>query len=201
MKLNFKKVFDFRNPKVRNIAAMAVLIVAVGALWYYKIIQVRNEKIGILREDLRKQEAELTTILALKPQLNQLKEDVRNNEKRLDSLKSIFPDQKEIPKLLMEITGIARATNILTVKFDPLPDVPREYYVENHYHLTVKGNYHSLANFYSFLANLPLIINLGKVVIRPNPSLQEQIKVHEEYGTDVQSIMASFQMTTFSSKK
>jgi type IV pilus assembly protein PilO len=113
----------------------------------------------------------------------------------------MFPDQKEIPKLIREITGVARASGIYTTRFNPLPDIQREYYVENRYDLSVTGGYHQLAQFFSFLANMPLIINLSNVVISQNPSLEQSKQEAEEHGTPITSIMATFQMTTFSSKK
>lgn len=201
MDLNKLKKIDWKDPKIRNVAVI-ILLTAIGVyLWYSNVYEIRKNDIVNLEHKLKEKQAELQTILALKPQLNQLREEVKINEGKRDSLKSIFPDQKEIPKLLKEITSIARASGILTIKFDPLPDIKKEYYIENHYMLTVRGSYHSLANFYSFLANLPLIVNLTKVTIRPNSKLKEQIELFESYGNDIRTVTASFEMTTFSSKQ
>jgi type IV pilus assembly protein PilO len=195
LKLNLK------NPHVRNVMIIFAVGLVATVFWYQMVY------VGIVKEksrcesELKRKQNELTNILILKPQLKILEKDIASARIKLDSLKSMFPDQKEIPKLIREITGVARASNIYTTRFNPLPDIQREYYVENRYDISVTGGYHQLAQFFSFLANMPLIINLSNVSIRMNPALAESKKEAEEHGTPVTSITASFQMTTFSSKK
>jgi type IV pilus assembly protein PilO len=192
---------DFKKPRVRNVLIILAVGLVLGFLWYQFVYVGINEETIRLESDLKKKQAELNNILILKPQLKTLEKDIAAAGVRLDSLKSMFPDQKEIPKLIREITGVARASNIYTTRFNPQPDVQREYYVENRYDLSVTGGYHQLAQFFSFLANMPLIINLSNVSIHENPSLAQSKKEAEEHGIPVTSITASFQMTTFSSKR
>ncbi len=192
---------DFKNPQLRNVLVISAAGILLGLVWYqFAYVGINREK-SRLENELKKKQNELNNILILKPQLKTLEKDITAASIRLDSLKSMFPDQKEIPKLIREITGVARATDIYTTRFNPLPDVQREYYVENRYDLAVTGGYHQLAQFFCFLANMPLIINLSNMSIRANPSLAQSKIDAEEHGTPVTSIVASFQMTTFSSKK
>ena len=192
---------DLKNPRVRNILIIAALGLGGLLLWYQTVYVERQRSVDSLHRELERKQNELNSILALKPQLKKLEKDIALAQVRLDSLKSMFPDQKEIPKLIREITSVARASEIYTTRFNPLPDIQREYYVENRYDMTVAGGYHQLAEFYGFLANLPLIINLSNVSIKANGNLAQSKKEAEEHGGPVSSINASFQMTTFSSKK
>jgi type IV pilus assembly protein PilO len=192
---------DLKNQNVRNILIIAAIGIAGMLLWYQTVYVERQSTVNSLHRELDRKQSELNSILALKPQLKKLEKDIAVAQVRLDSLKSMFPDQKEIPKLIREITSVARASEIYTTRFNPLPDIQREYYVENRYDMTVSGGYHQLAEFYGFLANLPLIINLSNVSIKVNGGLAQSKKEAEEHGGPVSSIVASFQMTTFSSKK
>jgi type IV pilus assembly protein PilO len=192
---------DLKNPRVRNILIIAAVGVAGTLLWYQTVYVERQRTVDTLHREFERKQNELNSILALKPQLKKLEKDIAAAQVRLDSLKSMFPDQKEIPKLIREITSVARASEIYTTKFSPLPDIQREYYVENRYDMSVSGGYHQLAEFYGFLANLPLIINLSNVSIKANGNLAQSKKEAEEHGGPVSSIAASFQMTTFSSNK
>ncbi|HUI91741.1 MAG TPA: type 4a pilus biogenesis protein PilO [Chitinivibrionales bacterium] len=195
------KSLNLKNPHVRNILIIVGVAVVSVALWYqFVFVEIRQET-NNLKAELVKKQNELNQIQVLKPQLKKLESDIAAASVRLDSLKSMFPDQKEIPKLIREITAVARASGIYTNRFNPLPDIQREYYVENRYDLSVTGGYHQLAQFFSFLANMPLIINLSSVSIQLNPSLEQSKHEAEEHGTPIASINASFQMTTFSSKK
>ena len=192
---------DLKDPKFR--APLSIIVVGlVGiALWYFNVYAAKNEECTALKTQLAKKQNELNNILALKPQLYRLEQEAAMSQHTLDSLKSIFPDQKEIPKMIREITAVAHASGIYTTKFNPRPDVEREYYIENRYDIAVLGGYHNLGQFYSFLASMPLIINLSNVSIKTNPKIEESKKNSEEHGSAVNSVTASFTMTTFSSKK
>jgi type IV pilus assembly protein PilO len=185
-----------RNP------LLIVLFGILGVVWWQQMIYSEKNRVYVgLKTELEGKQKELNSILALKPQLARLEQEIAFAQHKLDSLKSIFPDQKEVPKLIREITGVARASGIFTTRFNPLPDIEKEYYVENRYDLSVEGGYHDLARFYSFLANMPLIINLSNVSIKTSPKIEESKKLSEEHGNAVTTTITSFRMTTFSSKK
>lgn len=193
--------FDIKNPRIRNPLLIALFGV-LGFIWWQQMVYAEKNVVRArLSTDLEGKQKELNSILALKPQLARLEQETALAQHRLDSLKSIFPDQKEVPKLIREITGVARASGIYTTKFNPLPDIEKEYYIENRYDLTVEGGYHDLARFYSFLANMPLIINLSHVAIKTSSKMEESKKLSEEHGNTVTTTVTSFRMTTFSSKK
>ena len=192
---------DLKNPRLR-IPALLVLIGIGGALLWYQQFYIPTEAVISDLDKKRKAKQEtLRTILALKPQLNVLKQELGNAQDKLDSLKSIFPDQKEIPKLIREITSVARASGITTTKFNPLTDIEKEYFIENRYNITVNGGYHDLAEFFAFLANFPLIINLSSVNISANPDFSSSQDIQNFQEADRATIVSSFEMTTFSSKK
>jgi type IV pilus assembly protein PilO len=193
--------FNFKNSKLK-FPLLITLIAAGGCfLWYQQVYDPLNSEIITLKAQRDQQSDTLRTIMALKPQLNSLKLELDQAQHALDSLKAMFPDQKEIPKLIREITGVARASGITTTKFNPLEDVEKEYYVENKYNITVSGNYHSLANFFAFLANFQLIVNLTSVSILANSEVDESLRGDGTIETEPETIVSSFEMTTFSSKK
>ena len=198
--MNMKKVtLSNKNTQI----CVFIVVATIGALvwWYLSIYAQRMEQVTILKTEYSTKQNRLNTILAMKPQLKRLRIEARANEGRLDSLKSIFPDQKEIPKLIRDITGVTRASGIITTKFIPLPDVVQEYYIENRYKIEIIGGYHQVANFFSYLSGLSLIINLEAVSIVPNPKNDFEKKQYAEYGGQIQTVKAGFMMTTFSSKK
>ncbi|MBN1604667.1 MAG: type 4a pilus biogenesis protein PilO [Chitinispirillaceae bacterium] len=192
--------FNLKNSKLKYPLLITAIVAGACFLWYQQVFAPIHSQIISLKKDRDNQKDTLRTIMALKPQLNTLKEDLNRSENTLDSLKSMFPDNKEIPKLIREITGVARASGITATKFNPLADVEREYYIENRYNITVSGTYHNLANFFAFLANFQLIINLSTVSILANPENQPQEGV-AAIETEPETIVSSFEMTTFSSKK
>jgi type IV pilus assembly protein PilO len=192
---------NLKNPKLKIILLITAIAAGGCFLWYQQVYTPLNTEITALKEQQKCQNDTLRTIMALKPQLNILSEELNRAQHTLDSLKAMFPDQKEIPKLIREITGVARASGITTTKFNPLADVEREYYVENRYNITVSGTYHNLANFFAYLANFQLIINLTSVSILANADFVTPQEGEATIETEPETIVSSFEMTTFSSKK
>ncbi len=196
-----KTKFNLKDPKYRIPILLSLIMVGMIAIWYYYVYAPNIEKIHQLEQKVNAKQDTLRTIQALKPQLTMLREELRLAEHKLDSLKSIFPDQKEIPRLIREITSVARATGITTTKFNPMPDIEKEYYVENHYNIAVSGGYHQLAEFFAFLANFTLIINLSSMHITTNPEYDPVPVLMGAVENGNETIVSQFEMTTFSSKK
>jgi type IV pilus assembly protein PilO len=195
-----KITINLKDPRLRIPVLVGLVALGGGYYWYSQVYtSLRTEQESISRQLVAKQDT-LRTIQALKPQLSQLREELRLSQLKLDSLKSIFPDQKEIPKLIRELTSVASASGINTTKFNPMPDVEREYFIENHYQIAVDGGYHNLAEFFAFLANFTLIINLSNVNIAANPEAVRS-ETSPAVGSQASSMVAMFEMTTFSSKK
>ncbi len=196
-----KLKIDFRDNRVRIALAIALIGIAGAVALYQYLIVPAQEQLNQLEQTLNDKQNELNTIRTIEQQMARLEQALELSNRELDSLRSIFPDEKEIPKLIREITRVARASGIYTRRFNPLPDVVREYYVENRYSLSVSGGYHELAHFFSFLANLPLMINVSNVDLKANPGIQQSIDDYKLHGGVVETIEATFEMTTFSSKR
>ena len=194
-----KPSINLKDPRLRVPLLMLIIVLAGGYYWFDQMYTPLKTEKTSLEKELTAQKDTLRIIQALKPQLAQLRMELNTAQNKLDSLKSIFPDQKEVPKLIREITSVARASGITTTRFNPMPDVEREYYIENRYSIMVEGRYHDLADFYAFLANFTLIINLSSMHIATNPSFSLAEELAE--NTLAPTVLASFQMTTFSSRK
>ncbi len=195
------KKINYRDRKVQ--AGLVILLVGAGLVygWYNYMYAPAQQEYEALNSEVEEKEKKLHILVAMKPQLEKIKAEIVAKSILLDSLKSIFPDQKEVPKLIHEITRLSQASEVQTTKFNPLDDVQREYYVENRYQLSMWGGYHDFAAFLSRLANLRLIINLSEVKLLTHPTLQQVLQESEGAQTPSQTIEASFVLTTFSSRR
>jgi type IV pilus assembly protein PilO len=199
-KAKAKLKLDIKDPKVRNPLIILALAGFLGYLWNDYSFTPLRENIAVLENQKEKKESELRTINALKPQLDRLRKETVMATAKLDSLKNIFPDQKEVPRLIREITAVNRKSNVVTTRFLPMPDVVREYYVENKYNVAVAGDFHNLGEFFSYLANFQLIINLGGVAVNANPNYT-RADPEAPVKDDTPTIFATFELTTFSSRR
>ena len=195
-----KSKIDLKNPKIRN--PLVVLLIAIGAVfvWYNSFYMDVKDQLEQAQKQVESKESEWRTIQALIPQQETLRKELVRAEAELDSLRAMFPDQREVPRLIRELSSVGLASRIVTTKFTPLPDVEQEYYIENRYNVAVAGMYHNLGEFFAFLANFPLVINLSSMIISANPGYEEAIKRDDPIEVFVPSVLATFEMTTFSSK-
>lgn len=195
------KKINYRDRKVQ--AGLVILLVGAGLVygWYNYMYAPAQQEFDKLKGEVEQKEKKLHVLVAMKPQLEKIKAEIVAKSILLDSLKSIFPDQKEVPKLIHEITRLSQASEVQTTKFNPMEDVQREYYVENRYQLSMWGGYHDFASFLSRLANLRLIINLSEVKLLTHPTLQQALQESEGAQAPTQTIEASFVLTTFSSRR
>jgi len=192
---------DIKDPNVRNVLIAVAVIGFLGWAWYDQVYVPLHTSIMELTDKKEKLDAELMKINALKPQLEKLRQEAAERTAKLDSLKNIFPDQKEVPRLIREMTTVNRKSNVATTRFTPKPDVVKEYYIENKYDVTVSGNYHNLGALFSYFANFQLIVNLSNVTINANPGYASGKSASGQGEESQPSVVATFEMTTFSSRR
>lgn len=195
------KRINLRDRKVQ--IGLIILVAGIGGsvYWYNQMYEPQTVELAALRKKVDEKQQKLNTIKAMRPQLERIRAEIVAKRILLDSLKSIFPDQKEVPKLIHEITRLSNASNVLATTFNPMADVKREYYVENRYKLAMWGGYHDFATFLSRLANLRLIINLSEVKLLTHPDLSAAMGEDDAGGVPKNTIQATFTLTTFSSRR
>ncbi|MDR2592393.1 MAG: type 4a pilus biogenesis protein PilO [Chitinispirillales bacterium] len=192
---------DIKDPNVRNALIGVGVILLLSYLWFDSFYSPKMEEIKELTDRKEKVEAELLKINALKPQLERLRQEAVIMAAKLDSLKNIFPDQKEVPRLIREITAVNRRSGVITTRFTPMPDVEKEYYIENKYNVSMLGDYHNLGALFSYFANFQLIVNVDNLSISANPSYGSGGKGPGLFDEKQPSVLAVFELTTFSSRK
>jgi Tfp pilus assembly protein PilO len=191
---------DLKDPKVKHILLALLVVVGGGFYWFDSFYTPKSETIAALEEQKAKAERDLVEINSLRPQIENLRRESAVLTARLDSLKNIFPDGRELPRLIRELTAINRKSGVATTRFTPKPEVIRDYYVENKYDVEVEGNYHDLGALFSHLANFQFIVNLANVSIRANPSFGSG-SGGDGFVERQPSVQATFEMTTFSSRR
>jgi type IV pilus assembly protein PilO len=202
-----KTKLSMKDPGVRNVLMAVGLIALAGFLWFDQVYTPLHQEVKRLEEEKDRVEAELLKINALKPQIQRLRQEAAALEGELDSLKNMFPDGKELPRLIRELTSVNRRSNVIVTRFMPKPDVVKEYYIENKYDVAMSGDYHNIGALFSYMANFQLIINLSNMSISANPNFGNDVRrggsgMGGAVSVERQpSVNVTFEMTTFSSKK
>ena len=124
--------------------------------------RVQDEELR-LRQEFEKKQAKAANLEAYRQQLAEMEESFGTMLRQL-------PDKTEVAALLVDVSQTGLAAGLEFSLFQPLGEVPREFYAELPIKLRVTGGYHEFGEFISGLASLPRIVTIHDVVMQPSGS-------------------------------
>jgi type IV pilus assembly protein PilO len=89
----------------------------------------------------------------------------------------------------------------LPTKFLPLPGEEKEFYRENHYSVTLSSSYHGLGMLFGEIANFRYPTTIRRMTIDRVADLDKVVDDSRDHGEIPKTLVASFQLTTFTSKR
>lgn len=181
--------------------AVFAAIAYMGWTFYDQKYVAYAEESQRLESSIRDKRGQLRQILAQKQRIKDLESEIELAEAEFTKLKEMFPDEEAIPKRLLDLTAVTRRSLTLPTKFVPMQSEQKEFYKENHYQLTISSSYHALGMLFGEVANFKYPTSITKVTIDRVPDLEKAIESSREYGEQPRTVTASFQLTTFTSKR
>ena len=86
------------------------------------------------------------------------------NEELARAIKEL-PNEREIPELLRRISSIGKKIGLEFLLFQPLPEVPREFYADVPVKLKIEGSFHEVATFLDRIGKLNRIVNVRDITM------------------------------------
>ncbi len=203
--MDFKNI-DFSDKKVQQIVIILLVGILASGLIFWFMVKDNTVTLNEAIADRDTKQQELNKVRALKPQLEQLRKAVEKLRIELAGYEAIFPSKADTPSLISSITKIARDNELLLVNFRPLGETSQEFYVEHNYELEILGAYHKLAYFFESLAGFDLLVNISELDLKASSVMSRDIadyrdlKLERKYDDRVNSIVAKFKLSTYSSK-
>ncbi|TVP82500.1 type 4a pilus biogenesis protein PilO [Thioalkalivibrio sp.] len=162
---------DFRNlGEAPGVVKGGIIILIIAALvgagyWYFIKDQMAALERGearelALRAEFEEKQRRAANLPALEAQLEEM-------ERMFASLLQLLPSTAEIPSLLVDISQTALSVGLEIELFQPRPEANRTFYAEVPIQLRVRGNYEQLAEFVSGVSEMPRIVTVHDVFIRP----------------------------------
>jgi Tfp pilus assembly protein PilO len=173
----------------------------MGYNFYTTEYTVYAEKVERLDTDIRKKKGELRQILAQKQRLKDLEAEIELANSEFIRLQEMFPDEEAIPRRLIDLTAVTRKSLTVPTKFLPLRVEEKEFYKENHYAITISSSYHALGMLFGEVANFRYPTAINKLQIEKAPELDKEVDEARDHGETPRTIVANFQLTTFTSKR
>jgi type IV pilus assembly protein PilO len=151
-------------PMKQKLAALALLIIAIGAGFFFGLEKPKLEELKGLQGKLEKIRAEVSETRKLANNLPKFKAEYEGLKKDLDNALTELPNSKEIPSLLTSITSAGKSAGLDFLVFRPKGETPKEFYADVPVDIVVSGPFFGVANFFVAVSNLPRIVNISNVV-------------------------------------
>jgi type IV pilus assembly protein PilO len=177
------------------------LILYLGWTFYESEYVAYASQVESLDADIRRKKGELRQILAQKQRLKDLEAEIELANQEFARLQEMFPDEEAIPRRLIDLTAVTRKSLTLPTKFLPLRVEEKEFYRENHYAITISSSYHALGMLFGEVANFRYPTAINKLQIDKAPDLDKEVESARDHGETPKTVVANFQLTTFTSKQ
>lgn len=179
----------------------AAIALAACYLFYTDEFQAYQAGAQRLDAEIGKRRSELRQILAQKQRLTDLEAEIEVANQEFARLQEMFPDQEVLPRRLIDLTTVTRKSLTLPTKFLPLPGEEKEFYRENHYSVTLSSSYHGLGMLFGEIANFRYPTTIRRMSIDRVGDLDKVVEESRDHGEIPKTLVASFQLTTFTSKR
>lgn len=166
---------NLKDPKIQIAIGLAVLTVVIAVLYVYLGFIPTKKEIDALSAKETKLRQELEQVRAAVARLPELEAEYQALEKKWSKAQELLPTDKEISKLLKQITNTGIETGVKFVAFKPgtlgsastlSASIPIE--------LTVLGSFDQVAGFLAGLGNLPRIIVASKLKLSANKDIEDE---------------------------
>lgn len=143
---------------------LVVLLFALPTVAFYFIfLQPNLEEIDKLTAQKSKLDQELQQVRTRAKDLPKLQAELAQLQIEFDKKSALLPREKEIPKLLRDISSLGTNAGLEFLKFKPLPSVPRDFYDDIPVTINVRGPYHSVGSFFDRVSKLERIVSVTNI--------------------------------------
>jgi len=150
-----------------------VLIFALPAVAYFFLYLKPNlSELDKLTAKHTSLQQELKKAKTRAKDLPKLQADLARLQVEFEQKSALLPREKEIPKLLRDISALGTNAGLDFLKFKPLPAVPRDFYNDVPVSINVRGPYHSVGSFFDRVSKLDRIVSVTNIKMS-SPKLED----------------------------
>jgi type IV pilus assembly protein PilO len=147
----------------QKVAGALVIYAAIAAVLFFAFIKPTQDKTMVAQ-------ARNGSLVAERDENRDIAENRERWERRVEVLneelaKAIkeLPNEREIPELLRRISSIGKKIGLEFLLFQPLPEVPRDFYADVPVKLKIEGSFHEVATFFDRIGKLNRIVNIRDI--------------------------------------
>ena len=153
-------------PLGQRILGLIVLLFLLGVGAYTLVLQGIYEATDQQREQAKALQQEKESLDQLKANRAQVLAQLEQLKRQLLIAQEKLPKDAEIPSLLQRVHNQAKTAGLEILKFQRLPDVPKDFYVEIPVAMDLTGTYDELANFFYYIGRMTRIVNVQDIGLK-----------------------------------
>ncbi len=150
------------------------LLVAAGGFYQFawkpkspQLERARAQEIE-LRASFEAKQRKAANFDAYKAQLEEI-------EQSFGTMLRQLPGKTEVPSLLVDISQTGLSASLDEKLFQPNPEMRKDFYAELPIRIRLKGTYHEIGQFVSDIAQLPRIVTLHDLEIKPDSDQPDEL--------------------------
>jgi len=147
-------------PFQKKLIALVVVIVVILGLYLYLSYVPKRAEIQSKDDEINKLTNEKAEKEIIAANLEAFRKEYEKLDAKLAQAVKMLPNEREIPELLFSVSNLVEQSGLELEVFEPLPEVPQEFYAEVPVSINVKGEFTQLAVFLDKLGKLHRIVNL-----------------------------------------
>jgi type IV pilus assembly protein PilO len=154
-----------RLPRLQKVGILCGAVALIVGLYWFLIYREYAAKLDAKQAVLTKKQQELNEQLVILADLPKFRQETADMKGKRQKALEQLPNEKDIDKLLEDISSLAIESGLEILLFKPQQEVRRNFYAEIPVELKLSGGYHDLALFYDKIASLPRIVNVSDLLI------------------------------------
>lgn len=148
--------------KIKLLLLVLLFALPVSA-YYFLYLKPNLEEIDRLTGQKTNLEQELQQVRTRARDLPKLEADLARIQIEFDKKSALLPREREIPKLLRDISALGTNAGLDFLQFKPLPSVPQDFYNDVPVSINVRGPYHSVGSFFDRVSKLERIVSVTNI--------------------------------------
>lgn len=149
-------------PRIKLGITVGIILLPL-VIFYFSYYQQKAKKIQNLDQQKVSLNRQIQTVKLQAANLAKFEEELKEAELQFLETAALLPKEKEIPKLLKDISALGRNAGLDFLTFKPLADIPRDFYAEIPVKINVRGPYHNMGYFFDQVSKLTRIVSVTNV--------------------------------------
>jgi type IV pilus assembly protein PilO len=149
-------------PRIK-LGIMVGIILLPLVVFYFSYYQQKAKKIENLDQQKVSLSQQLQEVKLRAADLAKFEKEMKEAEDLFFETAVLLPKEKEIPKLLKDISALGQTVGLDFLTFKPLADIPKDFYAEIPVTINVRGPYHNMGSFFDQVSKLERIVSVSNI--------------------------------------